>query len=179
MKPIQYIILLRAVNVSGKNILKMAELKTVLSKAGFENCQTYIQSGNILLESALSKNEIKVKIEHLILEHFNLSIESFVLTAKELTEAIKNNPFDKTTPGNKLFITFLSQIPLTENINLLRTIDLGKEEYHIHGDILYFYVPDGMSNSKLSNSFIENKLKLKSTGRNLNTIQKLIQLTQN
>jgi len=47
----QYIIFLRAVNVSGKNLIKMAELKEKLSKAGYQDVQTYIQSGNILLKS--------------------------------------------------------------------------------------------------------------------------------
>lgn len=53
-----YFVLLRGVNVSGKNIIKMAILKDLLIKNDFKNVTTYIQSGNIILETNLEKEEI-------------------------------------------------------------------------------------------------------------------------
>lgn len=169
----KYIILLRAVNVSGKNILKMAELKNTLSEYGFQDVQTYIQSGNILVETDLTRNETQKKIQNCIATEFGLNIEVFVFTKKEFEDAKKNNPYSDKEP-NRVFFTFMNSKPDMEKIEQLATISFENEYYSIHNNILYFYLPSGAAKAKMSNSFFEQKLKIKSTGRNMNTIDKLI-----
>ena len=66
----KYIILLRGINVSGKNILSMSDLRQILNDLDFQNVQTYIQSGNIILESEVSKVLICEKIKKAILDKF-------------------------------------------------------------------------------------------------------------
>lgn len=154
----------------------MSELVNVLSQDGFENVKTYIQSGNIILESPLKQTQVKDEVQKLIKKHFELTITVFVLTSKELIQIAENNPFIKKDEKNKVFITLLESEPNAELIEKMEAIDFGEEEYFIDKDILYFYVPNGMSNSKLNNTFIENKLKVKATGRNLNTMNKLLDL---
>ncbi len=171
-----YIILLRAVNVSGKNIIRMSELKQMLQLAGFGQVRTYIQSGNILLESDMEKETLGQKIHDLILDHFSLDIEVFVITADVLEKALAGNPFPPGAAPNSVFITFLSGQPAQAQVAMLGQMDFGKEQYVLKDNILYFHLPDGMATSKMSNSFFEQKLKVKSTGRNLNTIQKLLAL---
>lgn len=168
-----FIVLLRAVNVSGKNIIKMTELKSHLDYANFKNVKTYIQSGNIILKSELDKHKIQRTITDLIHREFDLDVYVFTLTAQELHNIIENNPFPNNPPPNKVYSTLLAHTPAQEDIDKLNQIDLGEERYVLKDDVFYFYVPEGMANSKLSNQFIENKLKVKATGRNLNTILKL------
>ncbi len=172
-----YVILLRAVNVSGKNIIKMAELKALLQKH-YNNVQTYIQSGNIILQTDQDKQFVKSHIYALIKEHLQLDIEVFVLTADELSLIIRDNPFDVDLVSNNVYITLLDQRPDEEIIRQFDELDLGDEKYWIQGHVLYFYLPKGMAKSKLSNPFIERKLKVKGTGRNLNTMHKLLDLVK-
>lgn len=174
-----YFVLLRGINVSGKNIIKMAALKDALLAAQFKNVTTYIQSGNIILSSDLTKKEVSAKIQQLINDEFQLQIAVFCLNVLDMETALQNNPFANETEGNKIFFTFLSDTPQPELINALESIDFGDDLFKIINNVLYFYLPSGMSTSKLNNNFFEKKLKVTSTGRNLNTINKLLQLAEN
>ncbi|HLW61794.1 MAG TPA: DUF1697 domain-containing protein [Flavobacterium sp.] len=173
-----YIVFLRGVNVSGKNLIKMADLKQYLSSGGFEKAATYIQSGNIVVQSNLKKTEAEKNIRAIILKHFEFSIPVFVLTVDEVVQALKNNPFPKDAEPNKVFFTFLEAVPDATLINKLSEIDFGTEVFKIIDKLLYFYVPEGMGKSKMNNNFFEKKLKVTATGRNLNTVRKMLELTQ-
>lgn len=177
-KVTKHIILLRGINVSGKNSIKMQDLRLLLTNAGFEEVISYIQSGNIILSSPLAKNEVKSTIHHLIQEKLGLDIEVFVITAEELHQALLNNPFQMEHEPNKLFITFLSAQPSTDLVNKLQAKNHGQEEFQLINNVLYFYLPEGMAKSKMNNNYFEKSLKVKATGRNLNTVQKLISLIQ-
>ena len=174
-----YVVLLRGVNVSGKNIIKMAVLKTVLIDNGFKNITTYIQSGNIILSSDIGKDVVITKIQQLIYDHFQLQIAVFCLDLQEMEVALKNNPFTENIEPNKLFFTFLNKEPAADLLADLEKIDFATDQFKVIDKVLYFYLPKGMSNSKLNNNFFEKKLKVTATGRNLNTIHKLIDLTKN
>jgi len=174
-----YFVLLRGVNVSGKNIIKMAILKDVLIDNNFQNVTTYIQSGNIVLTSDLNKKEVSNKIQQLIYDHFQLQIAVFCLDLKEMESALKNNPFTNDIEPNKLFFTFLKEEPAVDLLADLEKIDFANDQFKVIDKVLYFYLPLGMSNSKLNNNFFEKKLKVTATGRNLNTIHKLIDLAKN
>lgn len=171
-----YLIFLRAINVSGKNCIKMDELKSVLKQYAFENISTYIQSGNIVLNSLLPKNEVQLQIESILKDHFQIQTDAFVYTFEELAYILENIPFSKDYPGNKVYITFFNQIPNDEQISLLKNLDFGEEEWSINQNILYFYLPNGMASSRWTNAFAEKKLGVKATGRNRNTLEKLITL---
>ena len=162
--------------MSGKNLIRMAELKEVLVQYGFEEVNTYIQSGNIALASVEDAETVSLTIRQLIGEHFNLAIDVFVFPEDKLKEAFNQNPFDSALPGNRVFATFMNIQPGEEARKAFEQMNLGDEQFKIIGDVFYFYLPQGMANSKLSNNFIEKKLKVKSTGRNINTVQKMIAL---
>ena len=170
-----YIVLLRGVNVSGKNIVKMAVLKAVLIDNSFKNVTTYIQSGNIVLGSDLEKDVVEKKIQQLIDDQFQLQIAVFCLDLQEMETALQNNPFIENIEPNKLFFTFLNEEPAAD----LEKIDFATDQFKVIDKVLYFYLPKGMANSKLNNNFFEKKLQVIATGRNLNTIHKLIDLAKN
>ncbi len=174
----EHLILLRGINVSGKNIIKMERLREVLSQNGFENVKTYIQSGNILLESE-DKNSEKVarEIENLIETHFELHVSAIAVSKKILKKVLEENPFlNQNSDLKKLYVVFLSAIPLEESKMKLLKTNLEPDEFKISGKIVYLKYHDTAGNSKLSNKLIENKLKVNATMRNWNTIQKLLEL---
>ncbi len=101
-----HIVLLRGVNVSGKNSIKMAVFKTILSDNGFKNVTTYIQSGNIVLSSDLPKEAIATKVQQLIQDHFQLQIAVFCLNLLEIETALQNNPLHRTSNQINCFLLF-------------------------------------------------------------------------
>ena len=70
-----YIVLLRGINVGGKNKVSMAELKVGLEELGFTNVKTYINSGNVILDSKLTNKTIAKKIETILPQKFKLDSE--------------------------------------------------------------------------------------------------------
>src|SRR5690554_4159775 len=173
-----YIIFLRGVNVSGKNLIKMAELKQYLTLNGFTNVSTYIQSGNIVVQSDLDKKGVEKHIEEIILKHFDLSVPVFVSSADEVAQALKNILFTTDAELNKECITFMNAVTDEILVNELSVIDFGTEVFKIMDKLLYYYVPEGMGKSKMNNNFFEKKLKVIATGRNLNTVRKMLELSQ-
>lgn len=90
-----YVVLLRGINVGGKNKMSMAELKLGLEELGFENVKTYINSGNVLLDSNRSTNQIKDQIEDLLPKKFKLGssvIKVLVLSKDNLQTVVKQAP---------------------------------------------------------------------------------------
>jgi uncharacterized protein (DUF1697 family) len=90
-----YLVLLRGINVGGKNKVPMAELRNVLEDAGFSNVSTYIASGNVFLDSDLSASKVAEKIEVALPTAFRLDadlIKVAVLTADELEGVVTNRP---------------------------------------------------------------------------------------
>jgi uncharacterized protein (DUF1697 family) len=90
-----YVILLRGINVGGKNIIPMAGLKSCLEELGFANVSTYIASGNVILESDKPASEIEAQIEATLIKSFKLDselIKVLALTRNQLQAVIYNKP---------------------------------------------------------------------------------------
>lgn len=173
---LQYIILLRAVNVSGKNILKMNELKIHLQNIGFQQISTYIQSGNIILSTLLSSHEVLQKVTAEIRSKFGFDVQAFVLTKSQLEQVFLNNPFPDDLPANRVFIASYSGTIDVDLLQTLTSISHHPEQFEIKGNTIYYYLPDGAANAKLSNAYFEKKLKISATSRNVSTIKKILSL---
>ena len=174
-----YLVLLRGINVSGKKIIKMEGLRQLFESAGYENVQTYIQSGNVIFDSEVAHGEVAGNIEKLIETHYGFDVTVFVLTQNELNAAVGNMPFaegrEEEPPGLKqLYVTFLSEIPSNDNLEKLRQSPIGDDLIEVVDKVLYFKLASKASDSKLSNNLIESKLKVSATTRNWNTTLKLL-----
>jgi uncharacterized protein (DUF1697 family) len=80
---------------------------------------------------------------------------------------------------SKLYFTFMAETPDKDNIAKLRQVDCSPEQYHFEKDIVYLFAATGYGRAKLNNSFIEKKLNVAATTRNLNTVNKLLQMSKN
>ncbi|OFY91714.1 MAG: hypothetical protein A3K10_14210 [Bacteroidetes bacterium RIFCSPLOWO2_12_FULL_31_6] len=170
-----YISILRGINVSGQKMIKMADLKVLYEELGFKKVQTYIQSGNVVFEYQETEgNTLEKMIFDKILSHYGFEVPNLILTPKDIEEALKNNPFQQY---EKMYFTFLNEIPKSENIEKLSGFNFVDEHYEVIGKVVYFYCPNGYGNAKMNNNFFENKLKVKATTRNLNTVKKLLEMT--
>jgi uncharacterized protein (DUF1697 family) len=176
----KFIALLRGINVSGQKQIKMPDLKSLFEESGFQNIETYIQSGNVIFTSKEKLPEkLEQKISLAIKRKFGFDVQVIVLTPEEIEYVLKNNPFiKKKKDSEKLYVTFLAKSPSDENINKLYATDYSPEEYIIDGSYIYLFVPNGYGKAKLNNNLFENKLKVFGTTRNLKTIKALFELTE-
>ena len=177
---ITYIALLRGINVSGHRMIKMEDLKNVLSELNFTNIRTYIQSGNIVFDS--EKNDstyLEKQIEEKILNHFGFQVPVVIRTKSELNKIHDNNPFlrKRSEPADKLHVTFFPEQPEKEYLKKIEGLLFLPDEFMSSGREVYLLCPNGYGRTKLTNQFFENKLKLTATTRNWKTIETLLQMS--
>jgi len=140
MAEIQYLVLLRGINVGGKNIIKMADLKACFESMGFSEVATYIQSGNVLFKSTeKDKTKLVRKIEKTLSERFNYESRIVLVTQKELEKVIADakNEFGND-PEYSYTVVFLKE-PLT-SAEAMKSISLreGVDNAFAGKSVLYF-----------------------------------------
>ena len=171
-----HISILRGINVSGQKKIKMVDLKKLYEGLGFKNVQTYIQSGNVVFESAeMNAKKLEQLIFDDIKKQYNFEVPNLILLPEEVEEALKNNPFKDI---EKMYFTFLADTPTKENIEKLSSYHFENEFYELIGKVIYSHFPNGVGRAKMSNNFFEQKLKVMATSRNLNTTKKLLEMTK-
>ena len=176
-----YIAMLRGINVSGHKIIKMDALRASLTKLGFNEVQTYLQSGNVIFKTASdSAAGVSGKIEQRILRDFGFVVPVLLRTAKELAKVVARNPFlkDPSLDQSRFHVSFLSGAPSKTACAELAPLITGAEQIHVAGREIYLYCPNGYGNSKISNVAIEKRLSLPATTRNWNTTKTLLTLAK-
>ena len=160
----------------------MEELKTIFSSFGLKNVQTYIQSGNVLFDSAEKNAQtLTKKIENGLQKSLSYKVTVVLRTKSELEQTIKRNPFPKLQPEKekRLYVTFLSGEPESAQKKELLNSPNDVESYEIIGREVYILCDaKGFGSTKFNNNYIEKKLALSATTRNWNTVNKLVGLAQ-
>jgi uncharacterized protein (DUF1697 family) len=173
--------LLRAINLGAHNKIRMADLKAMLERLGFDEPRTLLLSGNIVFNSAITPVErIERLLEAASTRHLGVTTDYFVRTAKEWQAMIAANPFPreaKTDPARLLMMT-LRSAPSPAQVKALQESIAGDELVKAEGRHAYFVYPDGVGRSKLTIQKIEKALGTRGTARNWNTVLKLGELAQ-
>jgi len=169
----KYVVLLRGINVGGKNKLPMKELKALLLERDFKDVKTYIQSGNIILKASNNPSEIIAK---LIGENFGFTPSIITLSEDDFVTAVLNNPY-LDFEGKFVHFYFCENRPklVHEKVDAYKSLT---ESYTLIDNILYIHAPDGIARSKFVAN-VEKCLGVSATGRNLNTINKLNDMLKN
>jgi uncharacterized protein (DUF1697 family) len=173
-----YIALLKGINVGGHKKVPMADLRELLTKSGFENVQTYIQSGNVILQS--SKSDISViekNIQESIMDHFGFEISVLVKTRSDLKRIFNDSPFSEEKKKASYFM-MLQNTPEDDLVKIASEKVYEGEEYKILKDCIYFFCEKGFGQAKFNANFFERKLKTFVTARNYNTMVKLLSLSE-
>jgi len=172
-----YIVLLKGINVGGHKKVPMSKLRELLSSKGFFNVKTYIQSGNIILDSSVENiQDIEKIIQKLIMDHFRFEVSVLVKTPENLKQIFDNCPFSEEQKKTSYFM-MLHDIP---DLNLVK--EASKKvyefnEYIIKNDCIYLFCEKGMGKSKFNAKYFEKKLNTFATARNYNTMLKLLSLS--
>ncbi len=169
----KYILLFRGINVGGKNLLPMKELVPLLEQNNFHQVTSYIQTGNLVLNSTSNPVE---SVKSIVFERFRFSPELFVLDEKLFSISCTNNPYTEFEGKFVHFYFCHNNIELSqEKLNKY----LGaSESFQVINNVFYLHAPDGIGRSKLVAN-IEACLGQAATGRNLNTINKISLMLKN
>lgn len=174
-----HLALLRGINVSGHNMIKMEALKTTLENIGFQNVQTYIQSGNVFVDCE-EENQAKVgfQIKQEIFKVFGHEVPIVVIGKKDLENCFKNNPFlkEKEVDTKKLYVAFISIALQSTSMNDLKISQVKPDEAHIDESRIYIKYAVGAGKTRFDQKYIEKKLNVTATIRNWNTVTQLLKL---
>ena len=171
-----FLALIRGINVGGHKMIAMADLRDLLTKLGFTEARSLLQSGNLIFQA---QKKTTAQLENLLEKEtekrLGLEASFFVRTPAEWESLIAQNPFRKEAerdPGH-LIVLFLKNAPDAGNVDALRAAISGREVIQAIGNHAYVVYPDGTGRSRLTNALIEKKLGTRATGRNWNTVLKL------
>jgi len=176
-----YVSLFRGINVGGNKSVRMDALKELHESLGLQRVETYIQSGNVVFTSdEADPAQIARQIEQAFATKFGFQANVMVRTADEFNAIIANNPFQNQPMKESKWIVvmFLATHAVSTALEDIQKTYTGPEELHIIGQEAYIYYPEGIGRSKLTNTFLEKKLKTAGTARNWNTILRLQQMMQ-
>jgi len=170
----KYIAFLRGVNVGGR-IVKMADLKVCLEKAGLKNVVTLLQSGNVVFESDKSADVLKKEIEEALTKTFNYPAKVQVLSLEMLGEIIKNYPFGTAGDSQHDYVIFVEN-GLEKDMAAEPFESSPGEKVQAGKGVVYWRVDKGSTlKSNFSKIMSKSKYKEFNTNRNLRTLQKITQ----
>lgn len=174
-----HIVLLRGVMPSGKNKVPMAQLREVLMRVGFGNVRTYVQSGNVLVDSDLTAQDVGKCVRELIKKHIGPDLEVVVRTGPELHKVLQDNPFQQGYDISRVFFVMLAQVPAPEKVQELAAQDFGDEKlaFTRTTDTAFLYIPGAYGRGRLSSNILEKKLGVTATMRNFNTMSRLVAMS--
>ena len=175
MKPTVYLILFRG--VGGKTQLPVQALREKLTAAGFEKVATYINSGNAIVRSRMSRKQVIVTIAELCRTQFDFDKAIFAPTLAEWDDLIARNPFGKAAANapTTVHAALLGSAPRAEDIERIRACAVQGEGLLVIGNVAYLHTPHGFGRCKMAEKF-DKWIGVTNTARNWNTVLKLAEL---
>lgn len=173
-------LLLRAVNVSGRNRVPMAELRALLSaRTALANVSTYIASGNIVCDAPDDPDAACASVRGLIAEEFGVDTPVIARTHAQLARAEQANPFADAPLDKMVHAVFLEGVAAEDAVEQLTPrLQAGERIAMTTRELWIDYGPVGAGATKLTGAVLDRVLRTAGTARNLNTVRKLVQLTE-
>ena len=173
--------MLRGVNVGAHNRIKMDALRALYESLGLRDPQTYVQSGNVVFRT--DKRDLAALGQADRGRNrggFGFRPAVILRTTSELRDVIARNPFAKRSgiEPSRLLVNFLASDPGAETRDKVLSLKTEPEELRMDGRELYIYFPNGMARPKMSWAVLEKTLKMPGTGRNWNSVTKLLEMAE-
>jgi uncharacterized protein (DUF1697 family) len=171
---------LRAINLGSQRRVPMADLRAVLSDAGYTEVNTHLQSGNVVLST---RSRSSAAVERALEEHvtgaFGFEVAVMVRTNDQLAKVTENNPFlQRGGDAAGLHVAFLKQRPSAAAARAVAGLEFGRDEFVLRGAELYLRYPDGVARSKMSPPLFERTLGTPATVRTWKVVAKVAELSR-
>lgn len=177
-----FIAFLRGINVGGRGMIAMADLKTLFAKEGFLDTRTLLQSGNVVFKTkaAATTDALEKKIAAAIAKRFAANVKIMVRTPDELKKIVARNPFPDAARDDPshLLVDFLSEKPTAAAAKAMTALasKFPNEPFSLDGREFFIHYSKNIGESKFTNAIIDRTLGVSGTARNWNTVTKLIAL---
>ncbi len=174
-----YAAFLRGVNVGGVN-LKMADVATTLTDAGFDEVRTILATGNVTLTSAKSAADVRTVAEKALRERFGYDAWVLVYPITELQSIVDGYPFEAEVDGYQSYVTLVSDGAVLDELSALTPAGAEKiERGPKSARVIYWQVAKGKTlDSTIGKTMGKKKYKSTTTTRNLRTLVKVLAAAQ-
>jgi len=171
--------LFRGINVGGNRSLPMKDLRRLLEQNGCLDVRTYIQSGNVVFESATTApDRLATQIAHAVSKTHGFEPRVLLLTRGELERAVAGNPFPEAKDNpNSVHLFFLAGTAKKADLPALASLKTKSERFALKGTVFYLHAPDGFGTSKLA-ARAERLLGVDATARNWRTVLALLDMVK-
>jgi uncharacterized protein (DUF1697 family) len=168
--------------MTGHNSIKMTDLSALFINLGFNDAETYIQSGNVIFRNVggMPVSDLAVNLERAIMGRFNYTIPVMIRTNQDLIDLFLSNPYlgeTKFDPA-KMAVLFLHEKPSDSQIQKVADIDYPPDKFKIIGSEIFIYCPNGFGRTKLYTNFFEKKMGVIGTARNWKTITTILNIAE-
>lgn len=176
----RFIALLRGINVSGRNMIPMPELRSLCAELGWVDVQSYIQSGNLVFQAQLTPPQLETELEQAIERRFGLSIPIIVRAAAVWPEYVRDNPYLDASESepNAVMLALSKLAPKADAVEKLQERAVNKERIVQVRDALWLHFVAGVAKSKLSPALLDRLVGSPVTMRNWRTVLKLQELAR-
>ena len=171
------ILLLRGINIGPNRRVAMPKLREALAAAGMKDVETYVQSGNVVVSSRKSPDNLARETQRAIADEFGFDVDVVVRTRDELADVVKRNPLGDVADNPKRYqVSFLSDQPDPDVVADLAKLAHESERLVADGRELYAWHPEGVARSKLWAALAGKKLGVTATARNWTTVTTLLEM---
>jgi uncharacterized protein (DUF1697 family) len=173
------VLLLRGINLGPNRRVPMADLRALLDAADYENIRTYVQSGNVVLDSDQPAEELELATAKLISDRFGFEVPVISRTQQELAAIVKRNPLEKLVTEPKRYqVSFLDRAPGPALVAAVRQHVVEPEAVAFEGREIYAWHPGGVARSKLWNKLGSGGLGVRATARNWTTVRTVLEMME-
>ena len=170
----RWLVMPRGINVGKHNRVPMAELRSALSGAGFEDVVTIGQSGNIIVTRPGSEDDVIAAVQSVLADASGVTVPVVARQADDVREVLASNPLEEVaTDGSKYLAIFLSAAPSPAEAAALESEDVSPEVVRIIGRTVFVWTPGGVKAMKVSHTALEKRFGGTATARNWNTLEKI------
>ena len=174
-----WVALLRAVNLGAHNKVSMPKLREALAEAGFSNVRTYVQSGNVVVDSTLrSPAKVATAVHDVIVEQFGVDTPVIVRTGRQLAEVLAWNPFPEAVDRQPKLVAVihLAANPAAAAVREVLAADVSPDEIAVRGQEVVVAWAKGTGNPRTDR--VLRKVGVPGTARNWRTLGALVELTR-
>lgn len=169
------VVLIRGINVGSNRKVPMADLRTICAEAGCSEVQTYIQSGNAVVDTGLADSALGTAVADGIEAWFGFRPAVMVRRPAALGRLIESEPFGPDA-SNDVHVGFLSGRPSKAGLAAVDDVDIAPEQFEVRETELLLHLPNGMGRSKFGTVPFAKLLGVDMTVRNWRTVTKLHEL---
>jgi uncharacterized protein (DUF1697 family) len=169
------VVLIRGINVGSSRKVPMADLRALCEAAGCTGVRTYIQSGNVVLDTSLSDARLAEAVADGVEAGFGFRPSVMVRRPAALRRILESEPFGPDA-SDDVHVGFLSGRPSKAALAAVAHVDISPESFEIRGTELLLHLPNGMGRSKFATTPFAKLLGVDVTVRNLRTVKAVYEL---